>query len=137
MGDRTGGLISYVLSSCGATLPKSRIAFEIATGWMASKRPRPPQAATDSYTSWPKTGRTSGSPTSSFRHDLVDAEVLEVLYDRGHGQTRALEHPGAAHLARMLSTAGHWGQSRDATVLTLTPNYGKRPQPSREFRRSV
>ena len=31
--------------------------------------------------------------------DLVDAEILEVLDDRGDGQTRALEHPGAAHLA--------------------------------------
>src|SRR4030088_2081408 len=32
--------------------------------------------------------------------DLVDAEILEVLDDRGHGQARALEHPGAAHLTR-------------------------------------
>ena len=31
--------------------------------------------------------------------DLVDAEILEVLDDRGHGQAGALEHPGAAHLA--------------------------------------
>ena len=32
--------------------------------------------------------------------NLVDAEILEVLDDRGHGQARALEHPGAAHLTR-------------------------------------
>jgi len=31
--------------------------------------------------------------------DLVDAEILEVLDDRGHGQTGALEHPRAADLA--------------------------------------
>jgi 3-methyladenine DNA glycosylase AlkD len=31
------GLLSHVLSSCGATLPQSPIAFEIAKGWMASK----------------------------------------------------------------------------------------------------
>jgi 3-methyladenine DNA glycosylase AlkD len=31
------GMLSHVLSSCGATLPKSPIAFEIAKGWMASK----------------------------------------------------------------------------------------------------
>src|SRR5688572_28826419 len=30
---------------------------------------------------------------------LVDAEVLEVLDDRVYRQTRALEHPGATHLA--------------------------------------
>ena len=33
------GLLGHVLSSCGATLPKSPIAFEIATDWMASKDP--------------------------------------------------------------------------------------------------
>jgi 3-methyladenine DNA glycosylase AlkD len=33
------GQLSYVLSSCGATLPKSPIAFEIARDWMASKDP--------------------------------------------------------------------------------------------------
>jgi len=30
--------------------------------------------------------------------DLVNAEILEVLDDRGHGQTGTLEHPRAAHL---------------------------------------
>jgi hypothetical protein len=36
--DGTGpGMLSHVLSSCDATLPKSPIAFEIAKGWMASK----------------------------------------------------------------------------------------------------
>ncbi|HET9370715.1 MAG TPA: DNA alkylation repair protein [Vicinamibacterales bacterium] len=33
------GLLSHVLSSCDATLPKSPIAFEIAKDWMASKDP--------------------------------------------------------------------------------------------------
>lgn len=33
------GMLSHVLSSCDATLPKSAIAFEIAKGWMASKDP--------------------------------------------------------------------------------------------------
>jgi hypothetical protein len=33
------GLLSHVLSSCDATLPKSPIAFEIAKAWMASKDP--------------------------------------------------------------------------------------------------
>jgi hypothetical protein len=33
------GMLSHVLSSCNATLPKSPIAFEIAKGWMASKDP--------------------------------------------------------------------------------------------------
>jgi hypothetical protein len=33
------GMLSHVLSSCGATLPQSPIAFEIAKGWMASKDP--------------------------------------------------------------------------------------------------
>ena len=33
------GMLSHVLSSCGATLPKSPIAFEIAKDWMASKDP--------------------------------------------------------------------------------------------------
>jgi 3-methyladenine DNA glycosylase AlkD len=33
------GMLSHVLSSCGATLPRSPIAFEIAQGWMASKDP--------------------------------------------------------------------------------------------------
>ena len=33
------GMLSHVLSSCDATLPKSSIAFEIAKGWMASKDP--------------------------------------------------------------------------------------------------
>ena len=33
------GILSHVLSSCDATLPKSPIAFEIAKGWMASKDP--------------------------------------------------------------------------------------------------
>lgn len=33
------GLLSHVLSSCDATLPKSPIAFEIAKGWMASPDP--------------------------------------------------------------------------------------------------
>src|SRR6185503_12745074 len=32
-------------------------------------------------------------------HDFIDTEVLEVLDDRRNGQTGALEHPGAAHLA--------------------------------------
>ena len=32
-------MLSHVLSSCDATLPKSPIAFEIAKGWMASKDP--------------------------------------------------------------------------------------------------
>src|SRR5688572_11872563 len=32
--------------------------------------------------------------------DLADAQVLEVLNDRGNGQTSAFEHPGATHLAR-------------------------------------
>src|SRR5438552_188816 len=31
--------------------------------------------------------------------DLVDAEILEVLDDRGDGQTGTLEHPRAADLA--------------------------------------
>ena len=31
------GMLSHVLSSCGATLPRSPIAFEIAKDWMASK----------------------------------------------------------------------------------------------------
>jgi 3-methyladenine DNA glycosylase AlkD len=35
--DARPGLLSHVLSSCDATLPKSFIAFEIAKGWMASK----------------------------------------------------------------------------------------------------
>ena len=33
------GMLGHVLSSCGATLPKSPIAFEIAKDWMASKDP--------------------------------------------------------------------------------------------------
>jgi 3-methyladenine DNA glycosylase AlkD len=33
------GMLSHVLSSCDATLPKSPIAFEIAKVWMASKDP--------------------------------------------------------------------------------------------------
>jgi 3-methyladenine DNA glycosylase AlkD len=33
------GMLSHVLSSCDATLPKSPIAFEIAQAWMASKDP--------------------------------------------------------------------------------------------------
>lgn len=33
------GMLSHVLSSCDATLPKSAIAFEIAKDWMASKDP--------------------------------------------------------------------------------------------------
>jgi 3-methyladenine DNA glycosylase AlkD len=33
------GLLSHVLSSCGATLPKSPLAFEIAKSWMASQDP--------------------------------------------------------------------------------------------------
>ena len=33
------GMLSHVLSSCDATLPKSSIAFEIAKDWMASKDP--------------------------------------------------------------------------------------------------
>ena len=33
------GMLSLLLSSCDATLPKSPIAFEIAKGWMASKDP--------------------------------------------------------------------------------------------------
>jgi 3-methyladenine DNA glycosylase AlkD len=33
------GMLSHVLSSCDATLPRSPIAFEIAKGWMASKDP--------------------------------------------------------------------------------------------------
>jgi 3-methyladenine DNA glycosylase AlkD len=33
------GMLSHVLSSCGATLPKSPIAFEIAKDWMVSKDP--------------------------------------------------------------------------------------------------
>ena len=33
------GMLSHVLSSCDATLPKSPIAFEIAKGWMASNDP--------------------------------------------------------------------------------------------------
>ncbi len=33
------GMLSHVLSSCDATLPKSPIAFEIAKDWMASKDP--------------------------------------------------------------------------------------------------
>ena len=33
------GMLSHVLSSCDATLPKSPLAFEIAKGWMASKDP--------------------------------------------------------------------------------------------------
>src|SRR4051812_35187970 len=31
--------------------------------------------------------------------NLVDADILEVLDDRGHRQARAFEHPGTAHLA--------------------------------------
>jgi hypothetical protein len=38
--DGTGpGMLSHVLSSCDATLPKSPVAFEIAKGWMASRDP--------------------------------------------------------------------------------------------------
>jgi 3-methyladenine DNA glycosylase AlkD len=33
------GMLSHVLSSCDATLPKSPIAFDVAKGWMASKDP--------------------------------------------------------------------------------------------------
>ena len=33
------GLLGHVLSSCGATLPRSPLAFEIAKDWMASKDP--------------------------------------------------------------------------------------------------
>jgi hypothetical protein len=33
------GMLGHVLSSCDATLPKSPIAFEIATDWMTSKDP--------------------------------------------------------------------------------------------------
>jgi 3-methyladenine DNA glycosylase AlkD len=33
------GMLSHVLSSCGATLPQSPLAFEIAKDWMASKDP--------------------------------------------------------------------------------------------------
>jgi 3-methyladenine DNA glycosylase AlkD len=33
------GMLSHVLSSCDATLPKSPIAFEVAKGWMASTDP--------------------------------------------------------------------------------------------------
>lgn len=60
------GMLSHVLSSCDATLPKSPIAFEIGrAGWRA-KTPSAGVAATDSSTSWPRTRRTDGSPTSSF-----------------------------------------------------------------------
>jgi 3-methyladenine DNA glycosylase AlkD len=37
--DAGPGMLSHVLSSCGATLPKSPLAFEIAKDWMASKDP--------------------------------------------------------------------------------------------------
>src|SRR6266849_6426435 len=33
-------------------------------------------------------------------NDLVDAEILEILNDRGHGQTGALEHPGTTDPVR-------------------------------------
>src|SRR5918993_2613123 len=33
------GMLSHVLSSCDATLPKSAIAYEIAKSWLASKDP--------------------------------------------------------------------------------------------------
>jgi 3-methyladenine DNA glycosylase AlkD len=39
VGDAGAGMLSHVLSSCGATLPKSPLAFEIAKDWMASKDP--------------------------------------------------------------------------------------------------
>jgi 3-methyladenine DNA glycosylase AlkD len=37
--DAGAGMLSHVLSSCDATLPKSPIAFEIAKDWMKSKDP--------------------------------------------------------------------------------------------------
>lgn len=33
------GMLSHVLSSCDATLPKSPIAFKVAKGWMTSQDP--------------------------------------------------------------------------------------------------
>jgi hypothetical protein len=39
------------------------------------------------------------APHVELLDNLVDAEILEVLDHRGHGQPRAFEHPGTAHLA--------------------------------------
>jgi hypothetical protein len=41
--------------------------------------------------------------------DLIDAEILEVLDDRGHRQAGTLEYPGAAHLARDALDGGTLG----------------------------
>ena len=48
--------------------------------------------------------------------DLVDAEVLEVLDDRGYGQTSAFEHPGAAHLAEDALDGRALGPVKDCHV---------------------
>ena len=54
-----------------------------------------PQALSHEF----KHGRDLLARNVKLLHDLLDAEILEVLDNRGHGQTSALEYPGAAHLA--------------------------------------
>ena len=65
--------------------------------------------------------------------DLVDAEILEVLDDRSHGQTGALEHPRAADLAGDALHSGALGPIDRCRANSFAPDYGKLGWPSREF----
>ena len=51
-------------------------------------------------------------------HDLLDAEVLQVLDDGGDGEPCTLNTQAPLTLPGMLSTAGHWDQSSAAMVGT-------------------
>ena len=62
-------------------------------------------------------------------------QILEVLDHRGHGQARALEHPGAAHLARHALDGWTLGPvvAMPWSGTVLPPDYGKLGRPSRGF----
>src|SRR5439155_4949395 len=67
--------------------------------------------------------------------DLVDAQILEILDDRGHGQASTLDHPGAADLARDAlnsRTPGPIERCHEPTSFQ-TPAYGMSARPSRSF----
>src|SRR6059036_803909 len=67
--------------------------------------------------------------------DLVDAQILEILDDRGHGQASTLEHPGAADLARDAldsRTLGPIERCHEPTSCQ-TPAYGMSARRSRSF----
>src|SRR5262249_45496482 len=64
--------------------------------------------------------------------DLVDAQILEVLDNRGYGQTSTLEHPRAAHLAWDAFDGRALGPVKGRHCSdSLAPDYGKTPCPSR------